>query len=544
MMRALGILIGIAAGSTVLSVLAELASMIGSQSSPFYFSGATLSKRASALRGVNLGGWLVLEPYITPSLFYAFMYDAPPVIDERSLCARLGAFRAREVLDHFRERWVTESTFRDIRDAGLNVVRVPFGFWVFGDVPGFCEGVPSIEHLDRAVDYADRYGLQLVLDLHSAPPTQNGMDHSGTSTRMAGDMHRPPLAQQLGRRPFDGAAWLRDENVAVVHSVLQRIGARYGSRRSVVRVGMINEPMLMNRDWCGRNCPIDIAALVRFYEHAWAVLQRVLPERVRPVLDIGLGGNARVWRAARLPVSLRNGLIDIHVYQAWNFDGMRVPQVTHLRNVGCQTAATIDEVNGATSLRVVVGEWSLARTECIMWLNGVGFTPTRPATCSRVRCPQEYGQLREGVAVPGGPDADGLCPVGLLPEQGAPPGPFAPNEFYSLLADFSMASAEGSVGASGWLFWNFRNEVGDPRWSFFDARARGWFPANLSVGAYLPRAPDCAVGDVLGLTISTLDSVSEIFMRIALICAALASIFCCVVRPKAIRSAQKSLMLG
>ena len=50
------------------------------------------------LRGVNLGGWLVLEPWVTPSLFYEFLCDLdtgcaedkPPVIDEHSLCARLG----------------------------------------------------------------------------------------------------------------------------------------------------------------------------------------------------------------------------------------------------------------------------------------------------------------------------------------------------------------------------------------------------------------------------------------------------------------------
>lgn len=32
---------------------------------------AAASKEAFAVQGVNLGGWLVLEPWITPSLFYS-----------------------------------------------------------------------------------------------------------------------------------------------------------------------------------------------------------------------------------------------------------------------------------------------------------------------------------------------------------------------------------------------------------------------------------------------------------------------------------------
>lgn len=49
--------------------------------------------------------------------------------------------------------------------------------------------------------------------------------------------------------------------------------------------------------------------------------------------------------------------------------------------------------------------------------------------------------------------------------------------------------------SAGWTFWNFANEMGDPRWSFFDAQDRGWFPKNLSAAAYAPRMPDCATHD-------------------------------------------------
>ena len=51
--------------------------------------------------------------------------------------------------------------------------------------------------------------------------------------------------------------------------------------------------------------------------------------------------------------------------------------------------------------------------------------------------------------------------------------------------------------SAGWTYWNFKNEIRDPRWSFFDARNRSWFAANLSLDAYAPRRPNCAAADSL-----------------------------------------------
>lgn len=71
-------------------------------------------------------------------------------------------------------------------------------------------------------------------------------------------------------------------------------------------------------------------------------------------------------------------------------------------------------------------------------------------------------------------------------------GPLQADDFYKLLTEYTMAAAEQSAG---WLFWNFDNEMGDPRWSFFAAQEAGWFPHNLSNHAYQPRLPDCNAVD-------------------------------------------------
>ena len=118
--------------------------------SPVFEPATASAPAADVMRGVNIGGWLVLETWVTPSLFYPFLCvggecpaDRPPVIDERSFCDRLGPDEARRRLDEFRNEWVTEATFADIARAGLNTVRIPFGYWVFGDTD-LCPSVSSI----------------------------------------------------------------------------------------------------------------------------------------------------------------------------------------------------------------------------------------------------------------------------------------------------------------------------------------------------------------------------------------------------------------
>lgn len=55
---------------------------------------------SNQVRGVNLGGWMVLEPWITPSLFYQFLGkgEGEISIDTYTFCEVLGAEEANRQL--------------------------------------------------------------------------------------------------------------------------------------------------------------------------------------------------------------------------------------------------------------------------------------------------------------------------------------------------------------------------------------------------------------------------------------------------------------
>ncbi|KAI9609192.1 hypothetical protein KEM48_002898 [Puccinia striiformis f. sp. tritici PST-130] len=134
--------------------------------------------------GVNLGGWLVLEPFITPYMFEPFSShdangQAPTVVDEWTLSTALGDKLATTLEEHYRT-FITEEDFMQIAAAGLNWVRLPVGWWMIETWDGepFLEGV-SLSTSSRHSNGARKYGLRVNLDLHAVPGSQNGFNHGG-----------------------------------------------------------------------------------------------------------------------------------------------------------------------------------------------------------------------------------------------------------------------------------------------------------------------------------------------------------------------------
>ena len=130
------------------------------------------------IRGVNLGGWLALEPFITPSLFN---YDSKMnIIDEYTLTQHLGPSAAAKTLERHYSSFINKQAFIDIQNAGFDHVRIPFSYWAVETFDGD-PYVPKISwrYLLRGIEYARSCGLRVNLDVHGLPGSQNGWNHSG-----------------------------------------------------------------------------------------------------------------------------------------------------------------------------------------------------------------------------------------------------------------------------------------------------------------------------------------------------------------------------
>ena len=181
------------------------------------------------IRGVNLGGWLSLEPFITPSMFNYPAADN--IVDEWTLTTKLGS-SASSVLETHYASFVTKQTFVDIQNAGLDHVRMPFPYWAVTTYPGD----PYLAHtswryLLRAIEWARQCGLRVNLDLHALPGSQNGWAHSG---------HQGSIDWLMGT---DGS--LNGQRSLDVQNQLSQFFAQDRYKNVVTIYGLVNEPNML-----------------------------------------------------------------------------------------------------------------------------------------------------------------------------------------------------------------------------------------------------------------------------------------------------------
>ena len=291
------------------------------------------------VRGVNLGGWLVLEKWMKKSLFEGMAAN-----DETSWCVELGRAEASRRLREHWDAWITESDFAWIAAHGLNAVRIPVGHWIFGSASGYpyheryganphpyVDG--GIERLDRAFDWAEKFGLMVLIDLHCAPGCQNGFDNGGMTGVV--DWHR------------------KSEYVDFTIFTLERLAERYGKRMALWGIETLNEPR-----W---DVPDEV--LLYFNRRSYeAIRKHCPPENGAVVFHDGFRGPRikDVFGGRFNEPEFSNVVLDAHRYQC--FDGPdhlnKLDHAGNLRHVEGSLTEELKMLNGKV-LWTICGEWSM-----------------------------------------------------------------------------------------------------------------------------------------------------------------------------------------
>ena len=168
------------------------------------------------VKGVNLGNWLVLEKWMSPALF-----EGTTAEDEYYLSVQLPKEVYEARIRTHRAEYITERDFTRIKALGMDAVRIPVPYFIFGDREPF---IGCIHELDNAFNWAEKYGLQILIDLHTAPDSQNGFDNGGICG-----------VCKWSQQP---------EEVEFELTVLERLADRYGRRKGLWGIEILNEPIL------------------------------------------------------------------------------------------------------------------------------------------------------------------------------------------------------------------------------------------------------------------------------------------------------------
>lgn len=385
----------------------------------FLICSAAICKRQATkmvTRGVNLGGLFVLEPWIKPSLFQPWEYVAnTTVVDEWNYCLVLGKQECQRRLQQHWNSWVTESDISTLAQLQINTLRIPIGYWAFtvnADEP-YVQG--QLPYLERILRWAQQYQLQVILDLHGAPGSQNGFDNSGRRG-----------AIRWTKRPQDIPRSL--DSLAAMAQIAQRHPS------TVVGIEAVNEPA---------NWGVPKSIIIQYYREAQSRVKSIAPQANLVLHDAFLPESQ--WRQLIPPNS--DSTLDTHIYHVFSKQDLELSAAGHLSKARAD-GRRLAKFNQQT--RTIVGEFSLATTDCARWLNGFQRGSRWDGT-----------YLTKGPVVPGG---------SCQGEEDMRAWSAKKREF---VRDFGRAQLEGYEMAGGWIFWNFKTEAGADNWDFIKLATSG-----------------------------------------------------------------------
>ena len=86
------------------------------------------------MNGVNFGNVFIPEDFFADNDFYQ-KWNIPKNADQNSLCDLTGD-HAKEAMQEWIQSHIKQSEFAEMKQFGINVIRLPLGYWNLIDMPG------------------------------------------------------------------------------------------------------------------------------------------------------------------------------------------------------------------------------------------------------------------------------------------------------------------------------------------------------------------------------------------------------------------------
>ncbi|CAD6927811.1 unnamed protein product [Tilletia caries] len=375
---------------------------------------------------------------------------------------------AKDVLRQHYQTWITEKDFQEMKAMGLNAVRLVIPYWTLEDgPPAYAANLTNAtittatndtvvpepfffkgqrKYVRSALQWAKKYDLQVVLDLHTAPGSQNGFDNSGKAGSIDWD-NNPDYYNRTLKCLETMVDWYVNNDDPLYSGIVKAIG-------------VLNEPRVGQS-----NRTIPIKFLKKFYVESYATIRnRVSAAKGAKTMPTLLFSDGLIgaddwlgWYAAMF----KNGtfkrgsvIMDQHLYQA--FQPLKKLNRTEHINYTCGISKTLARTQSIVP--VIIGEMANA-------LGGVcGYYPT----CWNHTMEDDINWYNTA----GG------------------------NLYFRKLWEAQQLAYEGSAG--GWFMWSWKTFAAS-QWSYRDSVAQGWIPRNLDERVFLPNTTEVEQGRCVSL---------------------------------------------
>lgn len=309
---------------------------------------------AERIRGVNLSGWFIPETWVSPSL-----YAATGATNETELQQALGSAAYAERMRHHFETFIGEDDFRRISAIGFNAVRIPVPWHVFGSQTESLPSIPTIDYVDRAIEWAEKYDIRVLLDLATVPGGQGDSNESATTPDTTADWH----SSTNGRH--------------VALNVLERLAARYGCADSLLGIELLDSPVMsVRKSVFSMTEGIPGHYLRNFYRDAYELVRAHMPEDKLVVFSAS--GHPDLWRHFMRGGKYKNVVMDVHLYHYRDDTACDITSPKGISQAVARNRKLVHEAMAA-GFPALVGEWSAAAV-----LSSSSVTPEGRAAYERV----------------------------------------------------------------------------------------------------------------------------------------------------------------
>jgi len=391
------------------------------------------------IRGVNLGGWFVLEPWITPSIFENT--NDTNIVDEFTMGQNLDPDTVQDILQTHWQTWITEDDFQAIKAAGLNHVRIQLGYWsipITSASTNFSTSAAPYTpgawpYLLQALNWAKTNDIHVILDIHGAPGSQNGFDNSGQRT--------------------GSPTWGTDpNNIPRTLDLIKFIAENIG--------GMLDILELMNEPTAYR--PEIGSALAQFWQSGYQTVRAAAGGSIKVMIGDGFLG-VESWENFMTYPAFQGVFMDYHEYQIFNFDQIDLSWPEHI-DYSCQVMDNLTAF-ADSNMWTIIGEWTTAPTDCAMWLNGRG-----------------VGARWDGTWQPNNPT------FGSCTNMTGDMSTFS-DDYKTFLRQYYESQLAIGEAIQGWVYWTWKTENADD-WSYQKGLEGGWIPQDPTDRMY----PDICSG--------------------------------------------------
>ncbi len=280
-----------------------------------------------AFHGVNLAGWLTLEPWVTPELF-----ADSGALDEFTLISSLGRSRYQQLVERHRSSFLSQADFTQIASRGFNAVRLSVPWYVFGHRgPEQGPYVGCIQHVDNAFDWAEEVGLSVLIVMAVSPGS-------------------PEEAATLVRDQIDFKVY-RDDLLNVIAALCKR----YATRIGFMGIEVADDPVAQVRHGFTLTEGVPLHNLRNYYRDAYETVRSLAGDEALVVLPDA--GRPDAWRRFMAADTYHNVWLDCHLFH--HTDHVDAAGPSAVRKLVDSSRAYLKKAR-KSGLPTMVGKWSAA----------------------------------------------------------------------------------------------------------------------------------------------------------------------------------------